>query len=225
MKKKRISLMSELSNNELRRLDLTLLLVLLGLLKHRKAASVAAEMGVTQSAISQALKRLREVFGDPLFLRLPHGMEPTATALALEDPVARAVETLRTALQTASDFDPTLAEGLIRIAAMDVEQAVIIPGLSKRLLAAAPGLKLSVLSLGRAAASSALIEAKVDLALGFLWDQPEVIDGETLYEESYSVVGCPSFLKEEDVLDLETLGRLAGGRGKPTPSVNPEELG
>ena len=90
--------MSNLSISELRRLDLTLLLVFLGLIRHRKAAAVADELGLTQSAISQALKRLRDIFGDPLFLRRPHGLDPTATALALEEPVARAVDALRGAL-------------------------------------------------------------------------------------------------------------------------------
>jgi len=56
--------------------------VFLGLLRHRKAAEVARDLGLTQSAISQALKRLRFIFGDELFPRRPHGMEPTATALA-----------------------------------------------------------------------------------------------------------------------------------------------
>ena len=79
--------MTGFRDSELRRLDLTLLLVFLGLLKHRKGTLVAAELGLTQSAISQALRRLRDIFGDELFLRRPHGMEPTALALALEGPV------------------------------------------------------------------------------------------------------------------------------------------
>ena len=62
--------MTDFSQGELRRLDLTLLLVFLGLLRHRKATDVAAELGLTQSGVSQALKRLRDIFGDPLFLRL-----------------------------------------------------------------------------------------------------------------------------------------------------------
>ena len=159
--------MSDLSNNELRRLDLTLLLVFLGLLKHRKAALVAQEIGLTQSAISQALKRLRDIFGDELFLRRPHGMEPTSTALALEPAVASAVEALRGALGATQDFDPASASGTIRIAALDAEQAVLIPLLASRLIEKAPGLRLSVLPLGRGAAVEALTEGKADLALGF----------------------------------------------------------
>ena len=68
--------MSDFENNELRRLDLTVLLVFLGLLRHRKATEVASDLGLTQSGISQALKRLRNIFGDELFLVSPMGWSP-----------------------------------------------------------------------------------------------------------------------------------------------------
>jgi DNA-binding transcriptional LysR family regulator len=181
--------MTELSDNELRRLDLTLLLVFLGLLRHRKAIDVAHELGLTQSAISQALKRLRDVFADDLFLRRPHGMEPTAVALALEAPVASAVEALRAALGGARRFDPEVATGIVRIAAFDAEQAVIVPALSARLRSLAPGVRLSVLPFGRTAAVDALCDGRVDVALGYLWDLPDVISAAKLYEESYLVAG------------------------------------
>jgi DNA-binding transcriptional LysR family regulator len=195
--------MSDLSTSQLRRLDLTLLLVFLGLVRHRKAADVAVELGLTQSAISQAVKRLRDIFQDDLFLRRPHGMEPTATALALEDPVRRAVEALRGALGAARAFDPTQAEGVVRIAALDAEQAVLIPPLAARLRRDAPGLRLSVLPLGRADAVEALTEGRADLALGFIWDLPDTIQSEPLYEESFLVTGLPQALPKAPHIDLD----------------------
>jgi DNA-binding transcriptional LysR family regulator len=195
--------MSDLSISQLRRLDLTLLLVFLGLVRHRKAADVAAELGLTQSAISQAVKRLRDIFQDDLFLRRPHGMEPTATALALEDPVRRAVEALRGALGAARAFDPMQAEGIVRIAALDAEQAVLIPPLAARLRQAAPGLRLSVLPLGRADAVEALTEGRADLALGFIWDLADTIMSEQLYEESFLVTGLPTALPYAPTVNLD----------------------
>jgi len=194
--------MSDLSDTELRRLDLTLLLVFLGLVRHRKALDVAAELGLTQSAISQALKRLRDIFGDELFLRRPHGMEPTATALALEAPVARAVDALRGALGAARSFDPGRASGVLRVAALDAEQAVLIPPLAARLRVHAPGLTVSVLPLGRGAAMEALAEGRADLALGFVWDVPEAISGEKLYEESFLVAGLPKAMPRAPHISL-----------------------
>lgn len=195
--------MSDLSTSQLRRLDLTLLLVFLGLVRHRKAADVATELGLTQSAISQAVKRLRDIFQDDLFLRRPHGMEPTATALALEDPVRRAVEALRGALGAARAFDPMQAKGVVRIAAIDAEQAVLIPPLAARLRQAAPGLRLSVLPLGRGDAVEALTEGRADLALGFIWDLPDTIMAEQLYEESFLVTGLPQSLPDAPSVSLD----------------------
>lgn len=195
--------MSELSTSELRRLDLTLLLVFLGLVRHRKALDVAAELGLTQSAISQSLRRLRDIFGDELFLRRPHGMEPTATALALEAPVAAAVDALRGALGAARAFDPATATGLVRIAALDAEQAVLIPRLAARLRRLAPGLTLSVLPLGRGAAMEALTEGRADLVLGYVWDRPEAVSGAPLYEESFLVAGRPDALPRAPHISLD----------------------
>jgi DNA-binding transcriptional LysR family regulator len=195
--------MSDLSTSQLRRLDLTLLLVFLGLIRHRKAVEVAAELGLTQSAISQALKRLRDIFGDELFLRRPHGMEPTALALALEGPVAGAVEALRGAMGAARAFDPARAEGVLRIAALDAEQAVLIPPFAARLRAAAPGLRLSVLPVGRADAVEALTEGRADLALGFIWNAPDSVRAEALYRESFLVAGLPASLPQSPEIDLD----------------------
>ena len=195
--------MSDLSQNELRRIDLTLLLIFLGLVRRRRGTEVAAELGLTQSAVSQAVKRLREIFGDDLFLRRPQGMEPTALALALEEPIARAVESLRGALGAARSFDPATASGLVRIAAFDAEQAVLIPPLAARLREAAPGISISVLPYGRRDAVDALTEGRVDLALGFFWDLPDTISSETIYRETYVVVGRPQSLPRAPKLDLD----------------------
>jgi len=195
--------MSHLSKSELRRLDLTLLLVFLGMLKHRKAIHVAHELGLTQSAISQAMKRLRDVFGDELFLRRPHGMEPTAMALRLEVPIAGAVDTLRGALGSARSFSPETAEGQIRVAAMHAEQAVLIPALAARLRDAAPRLDLSVFPHGRREAIQALQDGEVDLALGFFRDVPATCRSEVLYEDTYLVAGRPELLSSKSPLDLD----------------------
>ena len=195
--------MSDLSAAKLRRLDPTLLLVFLGLVRHRKAVAVAAELGLTQSAISQALKRLRAVFDDPLFLRRPHGLEPTTTALALAPPVARAVETLRGALGAAGGFEPARAEGIVRLAALDAEQAVLVPPFAARLRQASPGLCLSVLPLGRGDAIEALAQGRADLALGFLWNLPATIASAPLHEESYLVAGRPATLPHAPQVDLD----------------------
>lgn len=195
--------MSDLSETQLRRLDLTLLLVFLGLLRHRKAVDVAGELGLTQSAISQCLRRLRDVFGDPLFLRRPHGMEPTATALALERPVAQAVDSLRGALGQARAFDPAAVRGVVRVAALDSQQAGLIPALAARLRDRAPGLTLSVLPLGRSAAIEALVEGRIGIFFGLLPDLPDTIRSLALHTETYLVAGRPEALPNAPDVSLD----------------------
>jgi DNA-binding transcriptional LysR family regulator len=187
--------MSDISNTELRRLDLTLLLVFLGLLRHRKAKAVAVELGLTQSAVSQALRRLRDIFGDPLFLRLPHGLEPTAAALSREAAVRAAVEALRQALGGGdTPFDPATTRRVLRLAAIDAEQAMLVPPLVRAATEDAPGLQVVVLPLSRRAAIDALTEGEVDLVTGVYFETPPALIATPLYTQGYAVVGQPNVL-------------------------------
>lgn len=188
--------MSEFSNAELRRLDLTVLLVFLGLLKHRKALRVAHELGLTPSGVSQALRRLREIFGDGLFLRRPHGMEPTAVALRLEGPVRLAVDALRGALGAGEEFEPASARRVFRIAALDAEQAALIPGLIAHASLTAPGVQIATMPIARRAAMEALQAGEIDIALGFFWDFPESLTAKPLYQQGFRVVARPELLTE-----------------------------
>jgi DNA-binding transcriptional LysR family regulator len=191
--------MSDIDEMKLRRLDLTVLMVFLNLLRFRKAVDVAAHMGLTQSSISHALNRLRTIFEDPLFLRRPHGLEPTAFALGLEPRIRQAVEALDAALSKQLAFDPTEAQGVIRIAAYDAELAVLVPSLISVLDRLAPGLRVSAAAIGRREALRALEDRQVDLAFGYFWDLPDTFLAEKLVRETYLVTarqGHPVFDSE-----------------------------
>jgi len=181
--------MSDFRNNELRRLDLTVLLVFIGLLRHRKATEVAAELALTQSAVSHALKRLREVFGDDLFLRRPHGMEPTAVALALEAPIAAAIESLRRAVAGPQSFDPASAEGVVRLAALDAELVTLVPELIRTLSPSAPGMRIIARAIGRQNALDAIAAGELDVALGYFRDLSDAFIKDDLFQEDFLVVG------------------------------------
>ena len=179
--------MSDIDQMKLRRLDLTVLLVFLGLMRHRKAVAVAAEMGLTQSSVSHALRRLRDIFGDELFLRRPFGLEPTAVAEALEPQVRLAVEGLNAALAPPQPFDPAGETGILRIAALDYHQAVVLPPLLARLADLAPGLRVQATAVARQAALAALDAAEIDLALGFFWETDARTLSTELYRDGYCV--------------------------------------
>jgi DNA-binding transcriptional LysR family regulator len=194
--------MSDIDQIKLRRLDLTVLLVFLGLMRRRKATEVARELGLTQSAVSHALRRLREIFGDELFLRRPHGLEPTAVAIAAEAPIQAAVEQLRAALAAPGGFEPAKAEGLVRIAAYDAELATLLPPLVCRLGHEAPKLTLAARALARGEALDALARGEVDVAVGFFWKLDEGFLATPLLEEEYRVVGGHA-TKRKGALSLE----------------------
>ena len=173
---------------ELRRLDLTVLLVFLNLMRLRKASDVADHMGLTQSSISHSIKRLRDAFGDPLFLRTPKGMEPTAVAIGLEPKIRSVVETLSRAINTPVSFDPASSTDTLRIGAFDNEMTTLVPRFLQAVRAEAPGMRVSILPLGRRPAVDALEQGDIDLALGFAWGLPRSIKQTKLYDESYNVV-------------------------------------
>ncbi len=158
--------MKDISDIELRRLDLTLLMVLDGALRHRKLTTVAEQLGLTQPAISHALTRLRDILGDPLFVRRANGVQPTPRALALAQPVAQALATLRDALQQGRCFDPSCAAREFRIAALDYAIALLVPGFLARFSTIAPGCRLAFRSIGYEAGRSALASGSIDLILG-----------------------------------------------------------
>jgi len=195
--------MSDFRNNELRRLDLTVLMVFVGMLRRRKATEVAAELALTQSAVSHALKRLREVFNDELFLRRPHGMEPTSVALALEAPIAAAIESLRRAVAGPRSFDPSSAEGVIRLAALDAELVTLVPELIRALSANAPGMRIIARAIGRQNALDAIAAGEVDIALGYFRDLSDAFIKDDLFQEDFLVVGNRSKHRLAGTIALE----------------------
>lgn len=195
--------MSEFDEMKLRRLDLTVLLIFLGLMRHRKGIAVAEDMGLTQSSISHALGRLRDVFDDPLFLRQPHGFEPTAVALAMEPHIREAVARISGVLTGPAPFDPANASGTFRIGAYDSELATFIPGLLGKMESAAPDMRLSARAASRTAALDLIEQRQLDMGLGFFWDLPEHFVKTHLYDESYVVVGRKDHPLLQSRLSLE----------------------
>lgn len=188
----------------LRRLDLTVLLVFVNLMRLRKASDVAEHMGLTQSSISHSIKRLRDAFGDPLFLRTPKGMEPTAVATGLEPRIRHVVETLANAIKLPVTFDPALSSETLRIGAYDNEMTTLVPSLLQVVREQAPGMRVSILPHGRRPAIDALEQGDIDLALGFAWGLPRSIQKTDLYEERYSVVMRRAHPDAVTTMDLGT---------------------
>ncbi|MGD9816895.1 MAG: LysR family transcriptional regulator [Hyphomonadaceae bacterium] len=180
--------MSDIRLTKLRRLDLTTLLVFAALMRLRKATAAAGQLGLTPPGVSHALKRLREVFDDELFLRRPHGLEPTAFAVMLEPRVRRAIEELHAAFSAPVEFDAASAKAVVRIGAFDYELSTLLPPLVGAIADRAPGVRIVTRAIGREQALGALAEGDLDLAIGYFWSASSTILLKQLYSESYAVV-------------------------------------
>jgi len=179
--------MSDYNQNKIRRLDLTVLLIFLALMRTRKASDVAGELGLTNSSISHTLRRLREVFEDELFLRRPHGLEPTAFAIQIEPSIRAAVDAVQSVLSGPALFDPAKAEATLRISASDREIATLLPKAMARIREEAPGIRLSVRSLTRSDSLRGLADGTLDLALGYFAGAGDEFDRRLIRTEGYLV--------------------------------------
>jgi DNA-binding transcriptional LysR family regulator len=140
--------MSGMHELHLRSLDLNLIVALDALLEERSVTRAAHRVGITQSAMSHALARLRAVTGDALLVRTASGMVATARAEELGPPIRRALEGVATALRPPQPFDPMTAEARIRIGTGDYGEIVLLPSVVERLAKDAPRVDLRVVFQG-----------------------------------------------------------------------------
>ena len=109
--------MSEFDNDDIRRMDGGLLLIFRELLTRGRASEAARRLGLSPSAVSHALTRLRDVFRDPLFIRRPHGLQPTQRALELGPRVEALIDLVRATISPAGRFDPAGSRRVFNLAA------------------------------------------------------------------------------------------------------------
>lgn len=149
----------------LARLDLNLLVVFDALMRERGVTRAAARVGLSQSAMSHALRRLRMLLDDPLLVRGQRGMLPTPRALALEVPLRRSLDGLGRALDGPMRFDPKTARRTFRLAAPDAFDLFALPRLLQALSATAPGLDVVVGALPSHGLQSVLETGELDAAI------------------------------------------------------------
>lgn len=148
--------------------DLSLLPVLDALLRLGSVSAAADQLGLAQPAVSKHLRRLRDYFADPLFVRSGQRMLPTPKALGLAPVVAQMMEAARAHLVPAAGFDPASSTRVFTLSMSDSAELVFLPTLLPRLRAAAPHTQLKVVQLLPRELPAALEQREVDLVLGSL---------------------------------------------------------
>lgn len=170
---------------ELSEIDLNLLVVFNQLLIDRSASRAAVSLGLSQPATSNALRRLRQLLGDELFLRTPHGMEPTPYALQLAEPVTLALGTLHSALNVRASFDPATSTRAFTLAMTDVGEIYFLPVLMDALAHAAPGITLRTVRVTDDTLKDDMAAGQVDLALGLLPQLQAGFFQQALFRQGY----------------------------------------
>ena len=200
--------MSDMSDVNLASVDLNLLHVLSVVLEERSATRAAARLHVTQSAVSNTLRRARDVFSDPLVVRRPHGLEPTPRALALIPALRDWVEGTRRLLVEVPSFDPQRSTRTFRIACSDAIAATLLQPILRLLSERAPETRLRMLTLDRLIAEDGLARGAVDLLIGIPPVLPDSHSAEFVYRdprESIVRIGHPRVRKR---LSLDVFASL-----------------
>ena len=167
-----------------RTLDLNLLRVFDEVMAERSLTRAARNLSLTQPAVSNALRRLREALGDELVRRSGKGMEPTPRALALWPSVREALRSLQASLAP-NVFEPASATTTFVLAMADATAATLTPGLIQTAENEAPGVSLRVVPLTTRDPRHLLDEGAADLAVGYF---PAVLADLTAREQGGEAV-------------------------------------
>lgn len=182
-----------------RTLDLNLLRVFEAVMAERNLTRAADALSMTQPAVSNALRRLRESVGEPLFTRGAYGVKPTARAEALWPLVQQALDTLRQGLEP-DHYDPQRESHTFLVAMADATSALLLPPLMRHLQAQGAQALLRVLPLATRDPSEVLERGQADMAVGHFPElvrrlahpaglvEPSPLRSERLAESSYVCV-------------------------------------
>lgn len=148
--------------------DLNLLRVFLAIWDLRSLTAAGDRLGLTQPAVSHALRRLRTLFEDPLFSRTPGGMVPTDAAFRLYPPLAQAFAIINEAVQQLAKFEPSTARRVFRVSMSDMSEFYFLPPLVAHLDREARGIRIEVANVPVESVSAAMRAGEIDLALGYV---------------------------------------------------------
>ena len=187
-------------NLNVNRIDLNLLVYLDALLRERNVTQAANQLNLSQPAMSNGLRRLRELFDDPLLVRTSDGMTPTERALELEPVVREVLTNIDKAVQPRSAFEPAEAHRVFRIMASDYAESTLLPAVLGKLRTLAPGLTLDIMTPSDVSFLD-VERGKVDMVINRFDTMPQSFHQIHLWDDSFSCLLSP----ENPVLEDFTL--------------------
>ncbi|MFT6274764.1 MAG: DNA-binding transcriptional LysR family regulator [Halioglobus sp.] len=174
----------------LNRIDLNLLVYLDALLRERNVTQAANQLSLSQPAMSNGLRRLRDLFDDPLLVRTSDGMMPTERALELEPIVREVLSNIDRAVQPRSAFEPAEAHRVFRIMASDYAESTLLPTVLGKLRTLAPGLTLDIMTPSDVSFLD-VERGKVDMVINRFDSMPQSFHQIHLWDDSFSCLLSP----------------------------------
>jgi DNA-binding transcriptional LysR family regulator len=186
--------------------DLNLLRVFDAVMQERSVLRASQKLFLSQSAVSHSLKRLRENLDDELFIRTVTGMQPTARALALANPVRQALESLEANVGL-HKFDPASSNKAFTIAASDFVTMVVMPRVLRILAVEAPHVDIVIRPSTRIDLAEQLDLGRIDIAVGTFSTAPQRFHSHFLFD--YDDLLITSSALSGETMTLDAMARHA----------------
>ena len=174
----------------LNRIDLNLLVYLDALLRERNVTQAANQLNLSQPAMSNGLRRLRELFDDPLLVRTSDGMTPTERALELEPLVRDVLMNIEQAVQPRSAFEPGEAQRVFRIMASDYAESTLLPTVLGKLRTEAPSITLDIMTPSDVSFLD-VERGKVDMVINRFDQMPQSFHQIHLWDDTFACLLSP----------------------------------
>jgi len=167
------------------KIDLNLLTYLDVLLRERNVTRAASQLGLSQPAMSNGLRRLRTVFDDPLLVRTSDGMTPTERALELQPVIREVLSRVDVVIQPKAAFDLQTARRVFRIMASDYAESTIFPHVLRALREQAPGVTLDILTPSDVSFYD-VEQGKVDMVINRFDEMPQSFHQQSVWQDNFS---------------------------------------
>jgi DNA-binding transcriptional LysR family regulator len=171
------------------KLDLNLMAVLEAIYDEGTTSRAADVLHLSQSAVSHALKRLRGMYDDPLFVRQGHKMIPTPLTRRMIKTIKTSLVALRNTVDGAQVFEPHLHQQLFRMSQRDAVEAILLPPMMKILQAQAPGIRISSTQFAPDDIATQLQQGQIDVGMELHREMPKDIISHCLLSDGLAVVG------------------------------------
>jgi DNA-binding transcriptional LysR family regulator len=155
----------QVTRPNLKNVDLNLLVIFEAVYAAGNISHASVQLGMSQPAVSNALARLRDLVGDPMFVRGKSGVSPTARAESLIGPVRDALGLIRLNLTASGEFDPATYKRTFRIGASEALEPLVMPALCREVDASAPGVSIESHCSSQADLAAEVLSGRFDIAV------------------------------------------------------------